>query len=45
MLIIQGKKVPNRAYVSNLTLNTSDLGTNIMINVLVTFPVPRANIN
>ena len=35
--IYQGKKVPNRAYVQNLTLSVR-LGTHIMTNVLVTLP-------
>ena len=38
---IQGKKVPNRSYVPNMTLSTG-LGT---INVFVTLPLRRANID
>ena len=36
--LIQGTQVQNRAYAPNLTL--SGFGTNIMINVSVTLPVP-----
>ena len=38
-LIFQEGKVPNRAYVPNLTQRHT-----FMINFFVTFPVPRANI-
>ena len=41
----RGTKVPNCGYVPNLTLSVRFEHTNFMINVLLTLPVPRENIN